>query len=131
MKKPKKKTRSRLVKDLDMWFSRYIRQKYSDILWISCCYTCSNKWHWKDMQNWHFVSRANYKYRWDEHNCRVQCYACNIIRSWNYKVYTLKMIEEYGKEKIEDMINDKELTKIKTYEIEEKIEYYKNIVKDC
>lgn len=83
------------------------------------------------MQNGHFVSRANYKYRWDEHNCRPQCYKCNIIFSGNYKIYTLKMITEYGRERIEEMIQDKELIKIRTFEIEEKTVYYKNLVTIC
>lgn len=127
----KKKTRGRLVKDLDLRFSRYIRQKYSDKEWMCQCYTCWDKHHWKDMQNGHFVSRANYKYRWDEHNCRPQCVKCNIFLSGNYKIYTIKMVNEYGNEKIIEMIQDKELIKIRTYEIEEKTVYYKNLVTIC
>lgn len=126
----KKKTRWKLIKDCDLRFSRYIRQKYANKEWQSVCYTCGDKYHYKDLQCGHFITRANYKYRRDEHNCRPQCYRCNIIFSWNYKVYTIKMIEEYWKEKIEYMINDKELVKIRTFEIEEMIEKYKNLVHD-
>jgi len=39
------------------------------------------------------------------------------------------MIEEYGKENIEYIINDKSLIKIKTYEIEEMIVKYTELVK--
>lgn len=77
------------------------------------------------MQNGHFLSRSNYKYRRDEDNCRVQDYKCNIIYSGNYKVYTLKMTDEYGRERIEEMLSDKQLVKISTPEIMDKIEYYK------
>jgi hypothetical protein len=34
------------------------------------------------------------------------------------------MIEMYGKEKVEEMLNDKELIKIQTADIKEKIGYY-------
>ncbi len=129
MKQKKRKTRSQLVKLLDQVFSRYIRMKYSDKKWICTCYTCWDKKHRKDIQNWHFISRGNYKYRRDENNCRPQDYRCNVIFSWNYKVYTSKMIDELWKEKVDKMINDKQITKIKTYEIEEMIEKYKLLVK--
>ncbi len=128
-KKPKKPSRSKLVRKLDSIFSQYIRLKYSDSKWNCTCYTCWQKAHWKEMQNWHFLSRSNYKYRWSEDNCRVQDYRCNVIYKWNYKIYTIKMIEEYGKENIEYIINDKSLIKIKTYEIEEMIVKYTELVK--
>lgn len=125
MKKLKKKTRWQLVKELDSIFSKYIRLKYANEKGMCQCYTCGNIDHYKNLQNWHFLSRSNYKYRRDEDNCRVQCYGCNIIKSGNYKIYTLKMVDEYTRERIEDRINDKSLCKISTPELEEKILIYK------
>lgn len=119
----KKPTRSKLVKKLDQIFSQYIRLKYAK-KGICECYTCGQKAPRKEMQNWHFLSRGNYKYRRDENNCRVQDYRCNVIYSGNYKVYTMKMIKELGEKKVKEMIEDKSLAKIKTYEIEEMILLY-------
>lgn len=128
MKKQKKKkalSRGRLVKILDLRYSRYLRLMYSNPKGFVMCYTCGDIHYWKEIQNWHFCTRANYKYRWSENNCRPQCVKCNIFLNGNYKIYTIKMIEEYGTIKIEAMINDKSLVKITTPDIKEKIEYYK------
>lgn len=128
-KKTKKLSRWKLVKKLDNVFSLYIRLKQNK-KWKCQCYTCWVIKHYKEMQNWHYITRWNYKYRWDEDNCKVQCYVCNIIKSWNYQIYTIKMIDEYWRSKVEKMINDNEIKKISTNEIKEKIEYYQNIVDD-
>ena len=84
---------------------------------------------WKDSQCWHFISRWVLKYRYDIQNCYPQSYAENVILSWNYKVYTLRMIDMLGKDKVEEMINDKELRTYNQIEYEEMImERYKFIV---
>lgn len=80
------------------------------------------------MQNWHFVSRANYKYRRDIDNCKPQCMACNIFKHWNYIQYTLNMIRDYGKEWVEKIQTDKSLVKYKTFEIEDMIDYYSELL---
>ena len=124
MKKPKKKTRSKLVKELDNIFSRFIRLRSSNKFGVVQCYTCGDYDHRKKLQCWHFITRGNYKYRRDEDNCKPQCMKCNIFLSWNYKVFTINMIYEYGRDKIEMMIHDKELVKISTPTIQEKINMY-------
>jgi len=128
VKKKKTKTRWQLIKEFDAIFSRYIRQRDS-IDWICTCITCWDKHPIEKMHNTHFITRWNYKYRRDENNCFAWCYKCNIILHWNYINYTLAMISKFWKEKVEQMINDKELIKISTPEIREKIEYYKSLLK--
>lgn len=124
MKTKKKPSRSKLVKKLDTIFSQFIRLRDSNDKWYAQCYTCWDTLHYKNLQNWHFITRGNYKYRWDENNCKPQCYKCNCIYSGNYKIYTSRMIDEYGKEKIDTMIWDKQITKISTPDIIDKIEHY-------
>lgn len=51
-----------------------------------------------------------------------------MFKSWNYKIYTLKMIDELGRKKVEEMMNDKELGNIPTRKLEEMIEYYKGLL---
>lgn len=51
IKKPKKKTRGKIVKELDSIFSRYIRMFYSDQKGICTCYTCGDKDHYKNLQD--------------------------------------------------------------------------------
>lgn len=75
-KKPTK--RRTLIKNLDMYFSRYIRWYHADPDGLVKCVTCSTKKHVKKMQNGHFISRRHYSTRWLFTNCFAQCYSCNI-----------------------------------------------------
>jgi len=79
-------------------FSLYIRLKYSNKHgWVKC-FTCGIAKHYKEMQNGHYVTRGKYSTRWDEENCRPQCYGCNIGRNGNYPVFSqvlgMKVIDE-------------------------------------
>jgi len=127
-KKKKKPTRWKLVKKLDSIFSQYIRLVSADKNGICTCVTCGERMHRKQIQNGHYLSRWNYKYRRAEENCYAQCYVCNVLKSWNYKEYTIKMIRTHWQLKVEQMINDKELVKIGTPRIQEQIEHYTKIV---
>ena len=92
----------------DRVFSEYCRLYYADSNWYVKCITSGVKMFWKDSQCWHFISRWVLKYRFDILNCYPQSYRDNVELSWNYKVYTLVMIDKLGREKVEEMINDKE-----------------------
>ena len=130
-KKPATKPvkRSKVVKDLDAIFSQYIRLKYANEYGEVECYTCGSKMNWKEAQNGHFYSRARYTTRWDEANCRVQDYRCNVALSGNYIVYTRNMLAEIGTEAL-DLIEyrSKSIEKIPTSALIEKIDYYKTEV---
>lgn len=76
----------------------------------------------------HFIKRSVYKYRWDEKNCHAGCVKCNVILHGNYIVYTRRMQRKFGEVIVDDMINDKQIAKISTAEIEAMIEKYKIIV---
>lgn len=127
-KKKKKPTRWKLVKKLDSIFSQYIRLVSADKNGICTCITCGERMHWKNIQNGHYLTRWNYKYRRSEENCYSQCYVCNVLKNWNYKEYTIKMIRKHWQLKVEQMIEDKQLIKISTPRIEEKIQEYTKIV---
>lgn len=130
VKKPKKPSRSKLVRKLDSIFSRYIRLINADKDGMVVCTTSGERIHRKNIQNGHYISRWNYKYRRDEKNCHPQSYVDNVLKNWNYKVYTMVMIRKYGELLVEEMINDKELIKIPTSWIIEKIEYYTKLVEE-
>jgi len=131
--KPKKKkqiTRWKLVKMLDSIFSKYIRLSYANKQWLVQCITSKKWYHRKEIQNWHFISRWNYKYRWDEKNCFPQSYVDNCVLNGNYKQYTIEMIRMFWDIVVENMVYDKELVKISTPRIREQIEHYEECVKD-
>lgn len=114
----------------DRVFSEYCRLYYADDYGYVKCITSWVRMFWKDSQCWHFISRWVLKYRYDILNCYPQSYAENVMLSWNYKVYTLRMIDMLWKKKVEYMINDKELVSYNQKRYEDNIiEWYKFIVK--
>ena len=123
----KKPTRSKIVKKLDAEFSRYIRLKYADHNGYVKCYTCDRVKHYKDsMQCGHFLSRRFYATRWSEDNCRPQCYGCNCHAQGRQYEYALNLNKEYGYNIAEELLQiSREMVKISTPELLEKIEYYK------
>lgn len=109
-------------KDLaDRVFSEYVRLYYADDEWFVECCTCWMKVYWTDIQNWHFESRWELCWRFDIDNCHPQCYTCNVIKSWNYKAYTLFMIDTYGREFVDNMENNKQTCKYSQQRYEENI----------
>ena len=73
------KTISKLKKELDKWFSLYIRLRDATDEGLVQCFTCGKVSHYKSgMQNGHFQSRKHLSTRWSETNCQVQCVGCNM-----------------------------------------------------
>lgn len=91
--KNKEKTKSWYKKKLDSLFSRYIRNLYAVNGYVSC-YTCGREGYIKEMQNGHFVPRQYMATRWDERNCRPQCYACNMLYNGQPSAFALRLEQE-------------------------------------
>ena len=128
--KPKAKKRSWYVNKLDKLYSEYIRLSKSDDNGIATCVTCGNKAHWKEMQNGHFISRGKYPTRWDVYNCHIQDYRCNVALNGNYIEYTMFMIDNYGRDFVEELkhksINGEKKT---TSHIQQLIDHYEKVVR--
>ena len=78
-----KKTISKLKKELDKFFSLFIRLRYAtENLGLVQCFTCGKVAHYKTggMQCGHFQSRRHHSTRWDEKNVNAQCAGCNTFR---------------------------------------------------
>lgn len=86
-----------LKKKADAIFSTYIRLKYADENLNVQCFTCDKVLPYKKIQNGHFYSRGILSLRYDEQNCRPQCYGCNIAKSGNYIEYYKRLEKEIGK----------------------------------
>ena len=73
------KTLSKLKKELDKWFSLYIRLRNASKDGIVECWTCGKTAHYKKMHAGHFMSRKHHATRWNEDNVQVQCPKCNLF----------------------------------------------------
>jgi len=121
--KPKKSLR----KDVWKLMSEWVRRKDAGFNGMTRCYTCGNPVHWKEANagHWkHGVSSASYL---EEDNVRVQCVACNQHRGGKLEEYTLKLLDEIGRERMERIRKLKHQTYSKD-EIREKIKYYQKKV---
>jgi hypothetical protein len=128
-----KKTVSKLKKELDKWFSLYIRLREANEYGMVQCFTCGIVRGYKDgMQNGHFQSRKHLATRFSEDgNCEVQCVGCNIFRSGEQYLFSLRIDEKYGEGRAEELEQLARTTlKISRVEYEEQISYYKNLVEN-
>lgn len=124
----RERKRKNIVKELDKIFSLYIRQRKSKNN-IAECYTCGKKDHYKNLQCGHFISRKHYATRWNETNCQVQCYVCNVARYGEQFKFGINLNSEYGKKTAENLLSVSRLVvKFSNIELLEKIKHYKNLV---
>ena len=108
---PTKKSISKLKKELDKWFSLYIRLR--DAMpnsGLVKCWTCPITKNYKDgMQCGHFMSRRHMATRYHELN-QVQCIKCNMYEQGMQYVYGLNLDEEkirYYKSIVENLKKEK------------------------
>ena len=126
----KKRKRSVIVKELDKVFSLYIRNKYANLDGLVECFTCGRSNEIKKIQNGHFMSRARYSTRWDEDNCRPQCYGCNVMQQGQQYIFAQNLDKE-SKGKADAMhVASLQTVKYMDFELEEMIADYKERLAD-
>ena len=122
----KKKSLSKLKKDLDRVFSQYIRLRDSDGEGYVTCITCGNRHYWKEVHCGHFVSRKHLEVRFDERNTAGQCCRCNLFDSGRQYQFGQAIDFRYGKGTAETLMERaKTLRKISTNEYEQLIGDYR------
>jgi len=85
-----------LDKKLDTIHSIYIRLKNTDENGFGKCVTCGTTHKYINLQNGHYIDRANTQFRWLEDNCNIQCEDCNCYKSGNLIKYREYMIDKHG-----------------------------------
>jgi len=124
MKKEKQKSVKTLKRILwERYFSPYIRQRDN-----GKCFTCGDKKDWKKQHAGHFIPKGSYSdTEFDETNVHCQCPKCNTFKHGNLVEYTLKMIDKYGREKVNELRQRRNKVKRwKSGELEDLISYYKS-----
>ena len=124
------KTISKLKKELDKWFSLYIRLRDATDEGLVQCFTCNKVSHYKSgMQNGHFQSRKHLATRWDEENCQVQCVGCNMFKAGEQYKFSVALDSKYGEGKAEELESlARTIMKVSRIDYEDKISYYGTLV---
>lgn len=114
------------VEELDKEFSIYIRKFYADHEGMVRCYTCPAILHWTQMQCGHFLRRSHMMTRWDEDNCKAQCYDCNCNRNGMPDVFEEELRCDIGDEDVDELIKkSKEIADVSDDWIQKMIYYYR------
>lgn len=120
----------KLVKKLDLVFSEYVRLRDAKNGVFLCC-SCGRTLPTEQMDAGHFISRKWYSTRWHEDNVNGQCRSDNRFGNGEAAGYAMFMIKKHGIEYVEQLYNlSRQTAKYKDYELEEKIAYYKQKIKE-
>ena len=125
-----KKSISKLKKELDKWFSLYIRLRNAEN-GITECFTCGKVDHFKKLQCGHFQSRRHTATRWNEQNCQVQCVKCNMFNQGMQWRFGNNLDSKYGKGTSQDLfILAHKTVKMTRADYVQEIDYYKSLVEN-
>lgn len=91
------------IKKVDIEFSRYIRRLHANDSGMVNCYTCGSRMEWKEAECGHYVSRSNMATRFNEMNCKPQCWRCNHELRGNLKVFREKLVDDFGVDAVNDL----------------------------
>lgn len=120
----KYKSRAGLIAKLDKIYSWYLKESRA-IDGTASCITCDRKFNAYDMDCGHYISRRFMSLRYDERNTHLQCVNCNRFQQGNIDVYTIKMVQMYGDNILEELNKIRNSSiKITNIELEEKLSYY-------
>jgi len=121
---------SKLKKELDKWFSLFIRLRDCDELGLVECFTCNRFKHYKSgMQCGHFQSRSFLPTRFNEENCQPQCVGCNMFKQGEQYKFAINLNSKYGEGTAEELqFLARKTVKFTRVDYEEKISYYKETV---
>ena len=127
----KEKSITKLTKELDKWFSLYVRLSNAYKDGLVHCYTCTSVSHYKKIHAGHYISRYYKATRWDERNVRPQCFMCNIFRKGNAVIFRRNLVNEIGDVAVEEMEKSVDVLLRGGFKVDfflEKIVFYKGKV---
>mgnify|MGYP003136135396 FL=1 len=123
------KSISKLKKELDKWFSLYIRLRDANEFGMVQCFTSNRVYHYKSMHAGHFMSRKRLATRWCEWNVQPQSPADNLFGQGEQYKFGLNLDAKYGDGAAEELqIKSMQTLKMTRVDYDEKIGYYKDLV---
>ena len=125
------KSISKLKKELDKWFSLYIRLRDSTNEGFCQCFTSGRLYHYTKIHAGHFVSRRHLATRWNEYNVQCQSVADNLFGQGEQFKFGLNLDAKYGDGTAQELQElSRQSIKMTRADYEDKISYYKEIVKN-
>tara|TARA_R100001530_G_scaffold13104_1_gene12162 strand:+ start:4254 stop:4658 length:405 start_codon:yes stop_codon:yes gene_type:complete len=125
------KSISKLKKELDKWFSLFIRLRDCDDLGFVKCFTSGKYYHYKNIHAGHFMSRKCLSTRWCEINVQAQSVADNLFAQGRQYQFGINLDAQFGEGTAEKLqIKSKQTQKFTRTDYEEKISYYKSAVEN-
>ena len=125
------KTISKLKKELDKWFSLYIRLRDATAEGMVQCFTSGRVYHYKNIHAGHFMSRRCLSTRWCEINVQPQSAADNLFGQGEQYKFGLNLDAKYGEGTAEELqFKARQTIKLSRIDYEEKISYYKSAVEN-
>ena len=123
------KTISKLKKELDRWFSLYIRLRDANEYGMVQCFTSGRVYHYKSIHAGHFISRRCLSTRWCEFNVQPQSAADNLFGQGKQWQFGINLDAKYGAGTAEEIqAKARQIQKFSRVDYEEKIGYYKSLV---
>ena len=123
------KSISKLKKELDKWFSLYIRLRDATNEGMVQCFTSNRVYHYKQIHAGHFISRRHLATRWCEINVQPQSAADNLFGQGEQYKFGLNLDAKFGEGTSEELqYKARQTVKLSRIDYEEKISYYKNLV---
>lgn len=95
----KKKSIAKLRSEAVTLYNKILRIKQADEWGYILCITCGDRKHWKNCDAGHFKHGLDFV----EDNQHPQCKPCNSWGSGKLDIYTLWMIDKYGRERVEEL----------------------------
>lgn len=119
------KTRAQWLKEAQVEFNRYIRERDRDLPCISC-----GRFHTGSHDAGHYRSiGAAPHLRFNEDNCWRQCVPCNQFKSGNAIEYRINLVKRIGVERVEALESNNEARKWTIAEAKEIKVAYRNKLK--
>ena len=120
---------SKLKKELDKYFSLYIRLKNATDEGLVQCFTSGRVYHYKSIHAGHFMSRKHLSTRWCETNVQPQSAADNLFGQGEQFKFGINLDAKYGEGTAEELqLKARQIQKFSRVDYEEMISYYKETV---
>lgn len=94
----------KLVKKLDVIFSRYIRLRDAFSNGKFICISCGRVKDISQADCGHFISRKNMATRFDERNCNAECRECNRFDNEHLVGYQQRLMRKIGESEFYNLL---------------------------